>query len=101
MLNQKHGSAVEAAVNGMLDNGVAATSEPGATARRQRLLPLLSTGMAGGANIPLPNSITMMRLAVDAASPAARIVVRVDPCPVSSIHFASPLQAAGRHTAED
>jgi hypothetical protein len=76
VLSREHASAVESAVNAVLDDGAAAAAEPGATARRQRLLPLLSKGLAGGAKAALPNSITTLRLAVDAASPAARIVVR-------------------------
>lgn len=100
VLNRKHASAVESAVNGVLDDGVAAASEPGATARRQRLLPLLSRGLAGGAGAALPNSITTLRLAVDAASPAARIVVRVCLCPFRHHEMQHcPARCAGSHAA--
>jgi hypothetical protein len=85
VLNRKHSSAVDAAVNAMLtDGGAAAKSGPGAAARQQRLLPLLRMGLAGSAGAPLPNSITTLRLAVDAVSPAARIVVRLRSCSLLS-----------------
>ena len=65
----------------MLNTG-AVKPEPGAAARQQRLLPLLRMGLAGSASALLPNSLTTMRLAVDAVSPAARIVVRLGLLPV-------------------
>jgi hypothetical protein len=84
VLNKKHPSAVDAAVNAILSAG-AAKPEAGAAARQQRLLPLLKSGLAGSAGALLPSSLTTMRLAVDAVSPAARIVVRCGSLPVGQL----------------
>jgi len=59
-------------VNGVLADSTADTG----SGRRQRLLPLLRAGLAGGAGAPLPNNSMTMRLAVDAVSAATRITVR-------------------------
>lgn len=76
-LNKQHSSAVDAAVNAALTHGAtAAAAGADASDRRQRLLPLLRVGLAGGASAPLPNNASTLRLAVDAVSPATRMMVR-------------------------
>lgn len=64
--------------HGVRMNAGAGGEGQGARAQRSaKLLPLLRAGLAGAASAPLPDNSTTLALAVDAASPQTRVLVRL------------------------